>query len=268
MEHSVKRPLFVLSAGRSGSNMLGQVLNLAPGVTSTHEPLPHLLDVNFRVWAGRATDHDVEAALAVRRDSLIAKAAQNGLAYVESSTYLSFLVSQLKDRYDAKFIHLVRDAREFVASGLARGWYKWPLPVRWLRLQLGSRATRSLQSSLEWECHRLWPPDGARSRAAQVAWLWQEYNLGIDRRLREAGAESLRMKLEDFERDAKSALQGVLAFAGIDASARLDEMVSVAQRRPNRRRGKQKTLQWTPADEDALNQWAGSARAHFGYTSD
>lgn len=263
----VQTPVFVLSVGRSGSNMLGDALACSSKLQAAHEPAPHLLDINYRAWHGNISHDEIQDALATRRDSLLARAEAAGQLYVESSHYLSFLVPALVERYNARFIHLIRDGRTFVPSAMQRGWYKWPKPLRWARLQLGQRMMLRPDPSVQWECHRLWPPAEATTQIQRLAWLWSEYNLGIRRQLQALNTPTLTVRLEDIGRDPKTELTRVLSFVGGGAIQDLDAIVAKAAAKPNRtEKSGQKPR--GPLSEDELAQflrWGNAALHSFGY---
>ena len=163
------KPCFILSTGRCGSQMLARVLALHPHILSLHEPQPYLRPENYLAWEGEANPLKVAKWVELKRDWLIKEADNNGFMYVESSHFLSFLIPHLDTLYKPRFIHLVRDGRDFVRSGMSRKWYT------------DHDGPSALPNTMA-EGHRLDPPPEADTRFKKISWLWAETN----RKIREA----------------------------------------------------------------------------------
>lgn len=103
--------------------MLARVLALHPELGAFHEPKPWLNTEGYLRWSGRKDSEYVHFRLGQKRDDLIEQVDANGLRYIESSHFISHFIPDLRDRYDARFIHLYRDGRDFLRSGLERDWY-------------------------------------------------------------------------------------------------------------------------------------------------
>jgi hypothetical protein len=153
---SDRRPCFIVSTGRCGSKMLARVLALHPQIGAFHEPKPWLNTEAYLRWSGRRNSHYAHARLQLKRDDLIRQVEANDLQYVESSHFLSQLIPELRARYNARFIHLYRDGRDFVRSGLERPWYQRRGRLEWLRTFL--RRAPGLDIGNSFIDHRLDPP--------------------------------------------------------------------------------------------------------------
>lgn len=249
--------------------MIARALSLGEGLVALHEPEPHLLDVGFRAWARSSSSSQLEAEIQKRRHPVMTSVRQDSIL-VESSNYLSFLVPQLARLYEPRLVHIMRHPRPFVRSGLARGWYKRPALVRTLMRASALATGGSPYPVFQFECHRLAPPPDAGSRAAQIAWLWSEYNNAIADDAAASGAPTFTVTLEDFQAAPEDSLRRLLTFIGSKPQPRLADMVAVAQSRPNASAGKsQEKLHetpWTDQDEQDLNRWAGAAARRFGYS--
>jgi hypothetical protein len=257
-------PVFVVSSGRVGSMMVARLLEGLPGVAAHHEPRPFLLDLNYRAWRGTLDPEEALRALHARRDAMIEDARRKDLVYFESSHQLTFLVPAIAQAFRPRFVHLIRDGRPFVRSGLARGWFILPKPARLGMLAVARASTAVGYPVWEYEMHRLWPPRSARSRVARVSWLWAQYNLAIDRGMRESGAESIRMRLEDFETAPEAAIDRLLTFVGLAPGDRLPELAERCRARPNKTE-RPLDERWTDEDEADYQRWAGPAARYFGY---
>ena len=187
---------------------------------------------------------------------------------VESSHYLSFFIPHLSDRYAPKFIHLIRDGRGFVASGMnRRRWYFLPRPLWLLVIRLEPVLRLRRWQYFKWEYHRLLPPRAARTRFEKLAWLWSEYNLEIDRMLVGCGAAAMRVKLEDFRDDPRQTINMIMSFIGVGSEGLLHDMVRICTSRPNisSRRPFPLPDQWDEPTVWRYQKWAGQASSYFGY---
>lgn len=114
------RQFFVLSSGRSGSQTVSHTLTQSPSCLCLHEPHPQLVKESAQ-FAYRYAGHDPLAALIRRtRDALGAGVA----TYGETNNRLALVAEPLLAAYpSAKFVWLLRDGRDFVASEVQRGAY-------------------------------------------------------------------------------------------------------------------------------------------------
>ena len=130
---SDKKPcVFVLSTGRVGSQTLASLLNLSSNVVAFHEPNPKLYKLSCCAYRYRKAISDdasvrnvFRAAFETARESLLLDALQSRRGYVETSpqgTFLASVISQLVP--NSRFIHLVRDPRAVISSGMRRKWYE------------------------------------------------------------------------------------------------------------------------------------------------
>ena len=161
--------VFVLSTGRAGTQTLSALLGLANNIFAYHEPKPILYglsklsyqyfdDITARVILR-------EAFLTARKDRLIySQNCERG--YVETSPGATFLGPAILDAVKGvRFIHIVRDPREVVRSGMRRKWYE------------GHTA----------DCTRIIPRAGTEEQKAwnnfnsfqKNLWLWTETNRQI-----------------------------------------------------------------------------------------
>ena len=180
--------LFVLSTGRSGSRTISNVLSQSHDMVCTHEPLPRLIEECARYRYG---DFDAEELADLLRESRPAEI--DGRRYGESANRLSPAAPLLAATFpQAQFLWLVRDGREFVASGMQRGWYADAKDTLWERWRLRGDRLGEV-SEAEWE---------AWSAFERVCWLWRRTNEMIrdDLAALDDGRSRL-VRLEDLEND-------------------------------------------------------------------
>lgn len=197
--------VFVLSTGRAGTQTLAALLGLADNLLSYHEPWPLTYGLSKLAYQ-YATDETASAILqeAFRsaRQQLMQLSLRCGKGYVETSPQVTFLAPVIVDLFPgARFVHLHRDPRNVVRSGMRRGWFE------------GHSADRTRIAPL---------PDTAASRDwgqftafEKNLWLWAETNRWIlDFCSRLPAEQSLRVAAEDMFAMNELTLQEVFAFTG------------------------------------------------------
>jgi hypothetical protein len=183
--------LFVLSTGRSGSRTISNVLSQSPDMVCTHEPLPRLIEECARYRYGELEAATLAELLEESRPSHI-----DGRRYGESANRLSPAAPVLAATFpEAQFIWLIRDGREFVASGMQRGWYADAKDTPWERWRLRGDRLGEVADE-EWSA---WSP------FEKVCWLWRRTNEmirddlgGLDpARVRRVRLEDLEAQIDD-----------------------------------------------------------------------
>ena len=260
---SQPRPVFVVSTGRAGSQMIAHALRAHPRVLALHEPPPRLDVEAYGKWRGAQPAARILKRVRGKRVGLVTQVIENGYRYVESSHFCAHLVPELRQLFDARIVHLHRDVEPFVASGLARDWYG-ERERGDLREKVRTFVRRRLVLDLgnPGLDHRLEPP--ARfSRAQKIAWLWSQINEVILRDLEAVPPEhQMTLALEAVTPDAITRLLDLIE---VDTDAEtLRAMVEIAGARPNR------SASGAPAGLDArdrasVEEIAGPMRRRLGY---
>lgn len=231
-----KPPVFIVSTGRSGSQMLSHLLANHPVIFSTHEPKPHLVSEAYALWKGKVNKERIVQRILSKRSSFLKQVKGNHLLYVESSHYCAHLIPILHDLFDARFIHLYRDGRSFVRSGLEReSWYPHTSfsPVGWGKKYIAEKIRRKyfLNFGNIWDDHRLEPPSEMTTRIEKITWLWTEINKIIIRDLETIPSDRyMNVALEEINRDA---IIRILDFIGA-APINLDKMIETMNKKPNK----------------------------------
>jgi hypothetical protein len=118
--------VFVLSTGRVGTQTLAALCGLAKNYFVYHEPKPALFGLSklaYEKFDMGNLDVFLESFVTCRKElfkntSLIFK------SYMETGNHVTFLAPAIfKALPQARFIHLVRDPRDVVRSGMRRKWY-------------------------------------------------------------------------------------------------------------------------------------------------
>lgn len=115
--------VFVCSTGRSGSQSIARNLDRHPQISARHEPHFNLIRLSTEYA------HGIKSAERAKRELLAIYQHASTIpadypVYVESDQKLSNLAPLIHDLFpQAKFLWLIRDGIDVVASTYARGWF-------------------------------------------------------------------------------------------------------------------------------------------------
>lgn len=170
--NSTNRPcIFILSTGRVGTKTIAALANLSKHIIAFHEPTPMLYGLSNICYKTYDEDRHLELfkeAFLIARRNLFNYTLSFGKGYVETSPQVTFLAPIIRSVIpQAKFIHVIRDPRSFIRSGMRRRWYV-DHPMDKTRIMPPS----SSELYNKWE-H--WSP------FRKIIWLWEETNLWIDK---------------------------------------------------------------------------------------
>ena len=204
---------FVVSTGRSGSMTIVRVLGQVERVHAVHEPDPALIAESCGLRSGSLTADEVKAVLRRTRRPEI-----DGKLYVESNQTLALLIPELAELFpDSRFIWLIRNGMDVVASTYQKQWYTGhsenseryedsnAIEKAWIDGRVrGDRVGE--MSEAEWE---------ALDRFERCCWYWGYVNRVIDEDLeRHASGRFYTLRLEDLERE----LAKLMEWMGLAAS--------------------------------------------------
>lgn len=162
--------VFVLSTGRTGTKTLAALLALAKNVFVYHEPRPLLYGLSKLSY--EYSNDDVvskvlrEAFFTVRKQ-MFDYSLDCNRGYIETSPQVTFMAPIILALIpNVRFIHLIRDPRMVVRSGMRRGWYSGhPADRTRIVPRSGSAADRIWAK---------WTP------FQKNLWLWEETNCWIN----------------------------------------------------------------------------------------
>lgn len=165
--------VFVLSTGRTGTETLAHLLNLSRDFFAYHEPKPDLYSlskISYELEDQINNNPDFERLLKTSlislRGNLWNESLSCGRGYAETSPQVTFLAPMFQKLIpDAFFIHLVRDPKYVIRSGMRRGWYS-DHPYDEYRVQ----PRKDSHFFNKWE---------EFSALEKNAWLWAETNQWI-----------------------------------------------------------------------------------------
>ena len=257
-EHPVA---FTLSTGRSGTETLAALFNLATNVFSYHEPAPILYGLSRQAYESQPewsanpaiTRIFVEAFLASRRH-LLDYALDCGRGYVETSPQVTFLAPFILQALPtARFIVVTRNPQDVVRSGMRRAWYAGNKnDDSRIQPQLGTQAADN------WETFSLFQKN---------AWLWAATNRYIlDWAATIPAEQVLQVRAEEMFQGEASTIERLFTF--IHAPVPSQERVQhVLGQKLNRQKSGSfpKASEWSEEMRQQFDELTGEIRQILGY---
>ncbi len=161
--------VFVLSTGRVGTTTLASLFELATNVFAYHEPSPELVGLSTLAYeyANETAAREIlRESFVTMRKSLFNYSLSCNKGYVETGPYPTFLAPIILEAVpNARFIHLIRDPKDVIKSGMKRKWYAGHAEDRTRIIPLADT-----------DASRQWP---TCTPIQKIAWLWTETNKWI-----------------------------------------------------------------------------------------
>ena len=118
-------PVFVVSTGRAGSELLVKLMNESKMGSIYHEPRPRMFYSSKLIFERKIDIQSKQVAYLNARYDLLKKAYLEENRFVETNNRNSFFIAALSKLFPkSKFIHLVRHPGDFVRSGIRREYYR------------------------------------------------------------------------------------------------------------------------------------------------
>lgn len=230
---------FVPSTGRSGTTTMARLLSAHPEIRCRHERRRQLIRLSTELAHGVVDAGEAEAEL---RAIYVASGVYRSPIYGDSDHRLFNLIAILANILpDSRFVWLVRDGRDVVASTMARGWYDAEYTSgTWGEYRLRGDAAGEVEAG-EWN---------AMTPFAKNCWYWAHVNRVIGREVERLPSDRwMPLRLEDLRRDAT----GVFRFLGVDP-------VRAGEVRANpSRRTVMPPAAWTDAERETFERWCGAS---------
>jgi hypothetical protein len=244
---------FAVGTGRCGTHFLAEILKHEPEVAAAHEREP-LLETFHRYAKWNNLPIDDEGFLQAMETRIRRDLVRHTFSF-ESSCHLSLSLRELDERFQAKFILLVRHPRDVVRSHLGKGWYDTPVVQKRPELAPGYQEHERFHHFLG----RI-VPRGAeleewnrRTRVGKLAWFWATLNQAVIDQAASLPSERWRLvKLEEFDYPAYEEFARFLGFAPQLTARRFDQ---IRRARPGIRKPVERA--WT---EEEWSEFEGYVR--------
>ena len=249
--------IFFLSAGRVGTKTIAALASLAENIIAFHEPNPKLYGLSnicYNTFDGNKNfELFNEAFLTARRD-LFDYTHSFGKGYVETSPQVTFLAPIIHRAIpEAKFVHIIRDPKRFIRSGMRRRWYlDHPMDETRIKPSSNSKLKDEWQS---WSSYR------------KIIWLWQETNLWIDRFMNTLGPEKrLFLHAEEIFEPQFNSIEKLYHFLNSSVPSK-KKIKSILSKKINAQTSGDfpKFGDWTNDMYTELIENAGKTAEYFGY---
>lgn len=243
---------FVLSTGRSGTRSIASILSMHPDMTCIHEGRPQLIRLSTELAHGEKSKTEAKLELG---DLYSAAVVPDGI-YGESNQKFWNLVTLLDALFPkCRFVWLIRDGRDVVASTHSRGWFSSDEKIR---------AHPAEPGILRWhyyrldgaKCGRFAPEQWARlSVFEKNCWYWAHVNKVIGEELSGLSEDRwIKIRVEDL--DAK--LAELVTFLGGSPHV-------LKAARENVATGKLRSWdRWSATENKQFEHWCGEQmHAHY-----
>lgn len=183
--------LFLITPGRSGTKSLVDFCKRNTPFYSVHAPTPWLASIGFAYHQGAITPDAARYAFYSAREKYLKDSYERNLVFFDGDCKnlpVSLEIARLLP--NSKFLHLVRNPRSFIKSGLARGYYKEKPCEMWGHLLPNQT------------CEKTRPV----SQIEKIAYFWNEANNIAEYVKAELGASRvLTLRAEDMFDDSSVA---------------------------------------------------------------
>lgn len=261
ISETVERPVFVIGCPRSGTTMMGRIIDSIPNVNEFHEPnidrwFPKMVFENrIPRWA---SDLYYRATF----NSLLKIAPKKGKRFAEKNPHNTFAVDALRHAFeDARFIYMYRDGRDVVASFLRHPWHlnksDYIGSVQHNRYKCGPYPHYYIEKSKQIEYLQA-------SNARRCAWVWRRYMEEGARLMGEYKDDIIFVKYEDLILNPKTEIVKLLSFINENNNENVNAVMDEARLGHQRAIGKWKTLHDSAIRDIYLE--AGEQLHMYGYT--
>jgi len=252
-----KKFIFVVSSGRTGTKAIAQHLSRCyPEVFAVHEPKPswRLRMGTTKALCGRGSREELIELLVKLRRELVGR-VKRGI-YVESNPYLAGFVEVLGNVFEgASVVHVVRDARTYVRSGVNFGAFAGMkrLAAEWWPDWFPKPESCGDARGSKW---------GEMDAIEKLAWFWSLVNSHLNRGEQIYGRNYLRIKFEELF--AADGLERLTDWMGL---ARSSAMIEEAKReRVNASQGELPEWEkWCGADQHKVMRHCEQLMRVYGY---
>lgn len=255
------KAVFIVSSGRTGTMALARHLDACyEGVWAAHEPRPswRLRRASAQSLCGRLSRDELVRLLARCRRKLVASIQAE--YYIESNPFLGGFLDVLADVFhNAAVVHVVRDPRTYIRSGMNFGTFRG---LKGLAARLVPWWLPRPELMPGWTG----PPWSRMSPAVRLAWYWAMLNAHLNRGQELYGERYLRIRFEDlFARDG-SGLRRLTDWIGLPWDDRLVQCANGEKVNASRDAGFPRFADWSAPLKQQVMEHCGPLMELYGYS--
>ena len=261
------KTIFALGTGRCGTVFLYKVFSSEPKVASHHER--HLLSDAFNryvKWNNLPVDH--AGFLAIKEEGVLNDLSNHEVSF-EASAYMSFSVKELSDKFDAKFILLIRDPHKVVNSYIQKGWYAKEI------IRDDVNKVVNFQPDMKYPHHnfsRIIPTgeEGEKwnsySQVGKLAWYWNALNLKCIDQLKQLPEDKYQIiRLEDLTYET---FKGLEPFFGTNFEMSKTDYENLAKSKPNKLNPRITVESWSDREREEFLVEVQDLAKEYNYNLD
>ncbi|GAB6099414.1 hypothetical protein JCM16358_12930 [Halanaerocella petrolearia] len=242
---------FIVSTGRTGTKFFAHFLNDFSGVYGVHEPAPVFLRLAINYATGKVTGSYATKKIERNRRALCRKVKKMKVdKYVESNNRLFSLLGPLSETFgdDFKVVHIVRDGRDYVRSGMSRNWY--------------TESDGSRLRAIYFPDDPYYDQWNQMSRFEKICWRWQKKDGFIYQSVKEMD-NAITVTFEDIFKDDN--FKGIYRIADyIDLpKTETDKMIDKMMNRRVNSTKEYAIPKWTDWDQEMLDKFDEIAGEHM-----
>lgn len=249
--------VFTLSTGRVGTETLAALLELTREFFTYHEPTPKLYKLSQLAYENEKdplAKKILTSAFLSTREELLEYSLTCGRGYIETSPQVTFLAPMILDALpNARFIHLIRDPREVIRSGMRRKWFDGhPYDKTRITPKLGSSEFKKWIQYTPFQ---------------KNIWLWAETNMWIADFLQQIpDSQKFFLRSEDLFSLNANEVKRLFDFIGAPVPPK-NKLRSILSRKLNAQTSGAfpSTTEWTQEAQEDLRNIAAAALEKFGY---
>jgi len=222
---------FAIGTGRCGTKFIAQAIGMELGVSSSHER--NILNESFHrycKWYELPVDND---GFLHTKQLEIQKDLENNLFSFESSAQLSSSIQELYNRFEAKFLLIVRSPERVVNSFIRKGNYNEPFICSNPKLALGYQDCNEFHHFLG----RIAPTGeyffkwNQMTQFGKLAWYWNAVNSKIVEQFDKIPESNWR--IEKIEALVYNRYIELARFFGFDSKISKQDYDKLVESRPN-----------------------------------
>jgi len=245
---------FIISTGRTGTKFLAKLFDQYDDIFSIHEPDPDFLELGIGYAKGKYSFKTSKREINMNRRALCKKVKREKCStYIESNNRLFSLIDVLIEEFaNPKILHIVRDGREYVRSGMSRsygGYYSKEDPFPRIKANYFP----------EDPYYEKWED---MSQFEKICWLWQKKDGYILNDV-ENYDNTITVKFEDvFKQKGSPGLRKIANFLDFDENELKSKFADMESNRINKTK-EYKIPKWEEWNKNMIKSFDEIAGEHM-----